>query len=77
MQNKFEFIPRRDFAIALDMEFGKIYTCNLSTDAFVIKENFYLCLLSLFLSENSNDFILTGFYRSLYHGQSLLNRYCA
>lgn len=46
MQNKFEFIPRRDFALAADMEFGKIDTRNLSTDAFVIKENFYLCLLS-------------------------------
>lgn len=37
MQEKANFMPRRDFAVSLNMELGKIHTCQLGYDTRVVK----------------------------------------
>lgn len=67
MQEKANFMPRRDFAVSLNMELGKIHTCQLGYDTRVVKKYFNFSTFAQLLSENSNNFILTGLYRSLCH----------
>ena len=67
MQEKANFMPGRDFAMGLNMKLGKVHARQLGYDTGVVKKYFNFSTFAQLLSENSNNFILTGLYRSLCH----------
>ncbi|CAH5135016.1 hypothetical protein AI2861V1_0881 [Klebsiella pneumoniae] len=51
----------------IPMKLGKVHARQLGYDTGVVKKYFNFSTFAQLLSENSNNFILTGLYRSLCH----------
>ena len=74
MQEKANFMPRRDFAVSLNMELGKIHTCQLGYDTRVVKKYFNFSTFAQLLSESN---ILIGLIRCFYERLMLLAIFAA